>query len=266
MPVITDIKQQKRRQERVSVFLDGEFWTGMSRNCFLALSLRKDQQLDADDVKDIEEKVVLDSGLFYAMERLSHRLLSEKQLRDKLIGREYGESVIDQVIVQCRELHLLDDEHLAHTLAAERRDRGQGRKRVEQHLREIGVDKQLMDDALDEAFQPEQEDELAMKALESKFGGDGLDRRQQQRARAFLMRRGFSGQVSNRVAGSRALSEDEESALHGPQEAMELLRKKYSVPLSGADRRRAYGFLARRGFTSGVISIALDSSLDEEAF
>ncbi len=63
MPRITEIKRQKRQAERVSVFLDGEFWTGMSMDLMLELGLRSGADLTEERKREIETLVVEDKAL-----------------------------------------------------------------------------------------------------------------------------------------------------------------------------------------------------------
>lgn len=263
MPKVTDIQVQKRRKDRVSIFLDGEFWTGMSQNCFLELGLESGQELTKERVREIEKRVVSDSALTYALNRLGYGMVSEAKLREKLKEREYGDAVCDEVIAQCRDLALVNDEYLAETLATEMREKGMGRGRAADKLREKGLPKDLADRALDEAFPDADEHQLARRSLQMKYGEEPLDRRTQQRVLGFLTRRGFSLAIAQAVIAEQSLDEEAEAALHSPDEARELLRRKYGKDeLSRDEQRKAYGYLARRGFTSRVISLALSGAED----
>lgn len=265
MPQITDIRVQKKRKERVSVFLDGEFWTGMSQACYLELGLEGGQELTRQQVQDVEARVVSDSALGYALNRIGYGMVSEAQLKEKLIEREYSEQIADAVIAQCRELALVDDPYYAELLAAGQKEKGMGRRRVEQKLREKGLPPTIVEQALADAFpeDPDSDLDLARRSLQMKYGTELLDRPTQNRALGLLARRGFNVGVSRSVVAEQSLSEDQEAELHGPAEARQELERKYGgAELDRDMRRKAYGFLSRRGYTRSVINRAL-AGVDE---
>lgn len=255
MPRITEIKRQKRQAERVSVFLDGEFWTGMSMDLMLELGLRSGADLTEERKREIETLVVEDKALGWALERLTERALSEAQLREKLAAREYGEEVIDLVCERCREIGLLDDRTLAEALIDSGRDRGHGRRRVERKLREIGISHELVRELAEEAFDPRLEADEAAEVLERRFGEERLDPREQQRATQFLMRRGFSPGAARAAVVRRAMSAEEQERRYGAERALEDLRRRYRSREVARDK--AFGYLARRGYSPDAVRQAI---------
>ena len=259
---ITSIEAQRKRKDRVSVFLDEEFWIGMSDNLFLELGLNRGDSIDEARKKDIEAQVVEDGALGYALGILTGRSLSEKQLRDKLNRREYGPEVIQTVMQRCREYLLLDDENLAYTVAEYRRDNHQGEGKIKQKLLSIGISKELAEAAVEAAFEEQDEDELARKALQNKYRDKKFDRKEQSRATSFLIRTGFSMQTSIAVVKERALSDEEEIEKNNSELALKQLKQRYGEDFDTGDRddyNKAYSYLIRKGFLSPVVKEALDS-------
>lgn len=252
---ITSIQQQRRNKERVSVYLDDEFWTGMSQRLWEELALSTGQELSETEKQEIEGQIVEDSALSYAFDRLSARMLSEGQLREKLEGRDLSPGVVDGVLGRCRELGLLDDRYWAETIAGERRERGQGRRRVAEILRRAGIDDDMAREVLDEAFLPEREDREADAVLEGRWGDDRLDPAEQRRAYAMLLRRGFSSSAAKGAVEKRAMDPEEEAQCYGWEEALVLLRRRWRD--GDIDKNKAYAFLARRSFSPGAIREAL---------
>lgn len=183
---ITSIQPQKKRAGRVSVFLDEKFWVGMSSELLLDLGINKNDLIDEEVKAEIEDKVVKDGALNYALRVLTGRQLSVHKMKEKLETREYGEEVIDQVIEKCHELYLLDDEQLCRAIVESRRDNFQGQSKILQKLNEIGIDKFLAKSTVEECFENVDEIELAKKSLYNKYRDKKLDRREQQRATNFL--------------------------------------------------------------------------------
>lgn len=255
MQRITDIRRQKRDRERVAVFLDGEFWTGMSENLLAALGLARGDVISPERKRRIEREVVEDKALGWALKRLSERAISEARLREKLAERGYGEEVIGLVVERCRECGALDDRALAEAVISARRQAGQGRRRVARYLSEIGIPRRLAEELLDEAFDPRSEADEAEAALEARYGERRLDPREAERATQFLVRRGFSAGAAREAVSRRRMSPEEAERRWGPEQALEELRRRWrGQPL---DRRKASAHLARRQFSSEAIQRAI---------
>ena len=252
---ITDIRRQKRDRERVAVFLDGEFWTGMSENLLAALGLARGDVISPERKRRIEREVVEDKALGWALKRLSERAISEARLREKLAERGYGEEVIGLVVERCRECGALDDRALAEAVISARRQAGQGRRRVARYLSEIGIPRRLAEELLDEAFDPRSEADEAEAALEARYGERRLDPREAERATQFLVRRGFSAGAAREAVSRRRMSPEEAERRWGPEQALEELSRRWrGQPL---DRRKASAHLARRQFSSEAIQRAI---------
>jgi regulatory protein len=252
---VTAIKQQVKRRDRASVYLDEKFWTGMSQDLLLRLGLYPGMELGKPEVKEIEAAVVEDSALAYALNRLSRVATSEQILTEKLEQRGYGPDVIEQVLERCRELALIDDELLAQGLAQQAADSGRGRTWAQRKLKEKGL--AGYPEVLDEVFS-EDDTEPAAEALRKMTNDRQLDRRQQQRYTQTLVRRGFSISAARQAVAAVALSDEEEIETHGVDEALELLRRRYPKGLSRSEQSKAYAFLMRRGYLTPVITRALD--------
>ncbi|MFC4455702.1 RecX family transcriptional regulator [Deinococcus sonorensis] len=133
--------------------------------------------------------------LAYAFRALGQRMLSEAELRTRLLRRTDDEALAEAVLTRVRELGYLSDEQVAR---AEGQRRGVGGYRVRQKLRQRGLDEDLIEETL-EARDPQAELEDARRVLERRW--DSFQRAADPRARAygFLMRRGYPGGVIRQV-------------------------------------------------------------------
>lgn len=259
---ISDIQEQKRRANRVSVYIDDDFWTGMSKRTLSDLRLEIGMEIDQAAKTKAEEQVIGAEALSFCVDRLSRRALTEQQLRSKMLEREFAPSVVDQTIVKAHELLLLDDEQLAESRIRERQARGQGKGRVEQVLKEIGIEEKLREKLIEEAFVPEEEFDAAKAVLDKRFQ-DNLDTPGQQRAFAFLIRRGFSSQVSARAIETKKMNSQEVKDAHPKEEGLDLVLRKYpALDSEQRDRtleQKARALLMRKGFDSETIREILDA-------
>lgn len=113
MPVVTKLTEQRRRENRRNVFLDGAFAFGVNLNVVARFHLREGQQLTDEQVVEIQRGEVRQECLDKALQYLGARLHSTAELRRKLMRREYGEAVIDGVLDDCQRLGYLDDARFA---------------------------------------------------------------------------------------------------------------------------------------------------------
>jgi regulatory protein len=194
MPVITQIIETKRRQNRRSVYLDGVFAFACNLNVVARFRLREGMTLDVEQLAAIQNGEVRQECFDKAMSYLQLRLHSQSELRRKLIRAEYGPSIIDSVIVQLAELGYVDDARFARTKAlsaSQHKHHGKRRARIE--LLKAGVKGEVAERALDDIY--DQTDSLANARLLAQKQAARLQRLEPAVARrrlvGMLQRRGF---------------------------------------------------------------------------
>ncbi|WP_313639255.1 RecX family transcriptional regulator [Paenibacillus sp.] len=160
---------------------------------------------------DLEEIVVADErqrayveGLRYLERKPRTAMEMTRRLRQK----EIGETIIAEVVQRLQQERFLDDPLYAKQWAEQRiTNQRKGKMWIRQELREKGIDKTLISEAL-ENVSPEQELESALQTGRKKWNlirGEATDKR--RKTGAFLMRRGFSGDMVRQVINT-LLEED----------------------------------------------------------
>src|SRR5947199_7774565 len=117
MPIITQISEQKKRPNRRNIYLDGKFAFGVNLNVVARFHLTVGKNLSAADVAEIQSGEVRQECFDRATQYLGQRLHSRAELKKKLMRREYGEPVIDDVLNQLERLDYLNDRRFAATKA-----------------------------------------------------------------------------------------------------------------------------------------------------
>ena len=146
---------------------------------------------------DLEEKE-LKRAKNTAYRFLSIRSRSRAEILKKLRDKEFAPSVIDTVMEHLLYLGYVDDGKFACQWAASRaRLQGYGRHRIGQELKQKGVDREIIREALDEVVPPEDERENALKVAEKKLNSmKSLEPEARKRRLArFLERKGFPHQI-----------------------------------------------------------------------
>lgn len=160
MPVITRIAEQKRRANRRSIFLDGAFAFGVNLNVVAKFRLREGMTLTPEQVRSIEQGEVRQECFDTAMDYLSRRLHSLKELRTKLARKEFGDAVMEGVLDDLQRLGYLDDARFARTKAMSAAEhKHHGKRRAMMELMKSGVSGEVARKALDDVY--DQTDSLA---------------------------------------------------------------------------------------------------------
>jgi regulatory protein len=196
--VITKIEVQKRRPNRRSIFINGNYALGLAEETVLKNGLRVGQALNDHQIETLlfseEEKKAKE----YAFHLLSYRDRSCQEVRDRLRGKGYNEGIIDRVIQGLTQSHLLDDERFALEWGRERlSSRPMGARLLSQELRKKGIPQGTIDRTIEQLYDETDEVQLATLALESRKARYAeLERlKAHKRMSDFLLRRGFSWDV-----------------------------------------------------------------------
>ncbi|MDT4051410.1 recombination regulator RecX, partial [Staphylococcus arlettae] len=96
MPKITKIEVQKKNKERFNLFLDDTFEMGIDINTLVYFNLKKDDDVDAATMQQIQQYEQYRQGVNLAIQYISYRKRTEKEVSQYLIKQEIAESVVAQ--------------------------------------------------------------------------------------------------------------------------------------------------------------------------
>jgi regulatory protein len=148
---------------------------------------------------------------------LERKPRTAQEIARRLREKEIGETIIAEAVQRLQEERFIDDPLYAKQWAEQRiMNQRKGKMWIRQELREKGIDKSLITEAL-ESITPEQELESALQTGRKKWNlirGDVNDKR--RKTGAFLMRRGYSGEMVRQVLNVLR----EEEAFEGEEEEL----------------------------------------------
>ncbi len=195
MRTITAIEEQKRRRERVSIFLDGRFAFSVGRGVVEEHGLHPGQVLSDSRVEELAAADLVGKCLNAALRLLSYRPRSEAEIRTRL-SRRFDMETIEGVILRLREGQMIDDVAFA-TFWREVRDSfsPRGKMLLKAELRNKGIDRELIDEVLDGIDDEESAYRAAQKRVHTLAKEDYETFK--RKLGAFLRRRGFSYEVVN---------------------------------------------------------------------
>lgn len=143
---------------------------------------------------------------------LTIRPRSQFEIESKLREKKFSDDVVNQVIAHLVKLGYVNDGWFAEQWASSRaRARGFGKRRIEQELRQKGVSRDAIHQALQTAFGDQPEEELARKEAAKKVKTLARFEPEVQRRRlaGHLERKGFSSDVIRSIIRKMPILDEE---------------------------------------------------------
>lgn len=209
MSTITKIEGQKNNKERVNIYIDEKFFTGLDLELVYSLNLKKGSIINEEELKELIAKDNLSKAKRKALRILNKAEQSEKTLRDKL--SDYDEDTIDKVIEYMKELKYLDDKGFAERIAHSNSSISRfGKNKIKQNLYKKGIDKSDIEDVLSNLDDDnELENALYLARKKYKLIKNEDKRKIYQKLMQHLTYKGFSYDISKKAI-SRVLDDIDE--------------------------------------------------------
>lgn len=149
------ITYKKGKGDKIHISVDGEYSFTVDEAYFYSLNLKENDELTADELKDITLKAGERRAYNYAVSLLSRREHTVKEITDKLNRKGYGQfapKITERLALE----GYLSDERFAGLYVRELINyKGYGRRRIKDELFRKGISKEIADDVLAEIELPE---------------------------------------------------------------------------------------------------------------
>ena len=165
MQKITAITAQEKNKERVNLFVDGEFFAGVSLETALKLRLKVGDDADAKRLNEIITETERTDGLKKAADYALKTLKTKRQVKDYLLKKGYSEETVWYCVDKLKEYGYIDDKEYSKRFI-ESTSKTQGRRLIEYKLMMKGVKKEDVAAAYERA---ETDDNENAKALAEKY-------------------------------------------------------------------------------------------------
>lgn len=189
--VITDIKSQKTK-DRVNIFTDGKFFCGALAETVLQFGLKVGDEISEEELDNLlissESRYAFDKAIDY----ISRRLHSEKEIRSKLKLKGYRPVVINKAIEKLKEYNYISDENFASVLVQSSKNKS--KREIEYTLQQKGVSADLINKYI--SVISDDDELLSAETLAVKhMRGKETNEKNLNNLYAYLSRKGFSGDV-----------------------------------------------------------------------
>lgn len=149
MNKITDIEVQKRNQDRVNIYIDGEFTFACDGEFVYKEKLKKGMQIDIEKVKEIVIADEIKKCKSTALRIIERNYKTEKEMYNKLIEKGYDEKTVILSIEFLKEYNYIDDVRYANMYIRDRL-RTQGKNKIKYALIQKGINENILLDVFSE--------------------------------------------------------------------------------------------------------------------
>lgn len=183
---ITSIKQQVKRADRYSVFVDGKYAFSLSESALLQQGLASGQEFDEAKLKELKEASGADKAYGNALRYVAMRPRSTWELETYLRRKEVEQPVAEGIIQRLQRSGLVDDRAFAQAWVANRRLlKSTSKRKLQLELKQKHVSTAIIDSVLQE---DETDERDTLRELVHKKRARYPD---QQKFMQYLARQGF---------------------------------------------------------------------------
>ncbi len=188
--MIMKITAQKGRGNKVHILVDGEYKMTVTSDFWLSQNIRCDDEIDDEEFAAFCKAASSARAFNAAVNILSHRDHSAKELMRK-VSRNCDNEAAREAVERLEEMGYINDERYAQSLAQELFERkGMGLRRIEQELCRRGVSRETARECVENI----ECDDVAriLDLLQTKYAGRFDDEKGRKRTFAALTRLGYS--------------------------------------------------------------------------
>lgn len=184
---ITKLEVQKKNKNRVNLYLDEEFYCGLSLEAVVKYNLKVGQEIEEQKLEflqtDSEREIAQNKAISY----ISKYQKTEKELKDYLIKKGFDEEIVLEVIKKLKEYSFVDDDIYAKNFIKSKSKKS-GKRKLSFELKKRGIDENLINENLEEYAD---DSETILPLCEKYLKNKPRDYKTKQKAYRFLSSRGF---------------------------------------------------------------------------
>lgn len=279
--IITKIEAQKKKENRVNIYINEEFAFGCSSELVYYHNLSKGKEVDIDELEEIieEDNYITAKGL--GLKYVEAALKTEHQVKEYLEKKEYSPAIVVRVIAFLKDYKFLDDEYYTKAYITQYM-KSQGRGNIRYKLLQKGIKEEIIDNNL-KGFNFEDEINVALGLAEKKLKvlckKEKDNRKIKLKLNTYLVSRGYTFEIINKVIDNFNINDfistyGEETTLEPidhevkKREIIIEAEKKYNkLKNTETDKlklkKKLYDFLLRKGYNFDEVKSVLNKLLEE---
>lgn len=187
---ITKIEIQKKNKNRVNLYLDDEFYCGLSLETIMKNHLKEGNEINKTQIEYLKTETEREVALSKAVGYISKCQKAKKEILKYLLTKGFDEIVCQQVIEKLEEYKFVDDEEYAKNYI-KFKNKNNGSRKIAMELKQKGVDDEITSQSIED-YSCDRESVLivATKYLKNK----DRDLKTKQKAYRHLASRGYQSE------------------------------------------------------------------------
>lgn len=196
MAKVTKIEYQKNNKERVNLYLDDEFFAGLSLETAIKFSLKEGKEVDEKKLQEFLFEDNKQKAFSKATDLVSKFVKTEKQMADYLKGKGFEEKVVEETMKKLKEYGFINDEAYVESFVNFKKNVA-GAKKIKQELFAKGINQNLLS-KVDEMLDGESENACMVQA-EKYMKNKEKTIENKAKLNRFLLSKGFDFADINKV-------------------------------------------------------------------
>ena len=201
MSKITKIETGKRNKERVNIYIDNEYSFSIGMELVYKFNIKLNEQFDKEKFFEVIKAENLSKCKASALRTIERSYKTEKEIKDKLLLKEFDEDIIDETLNFLKEYGFIDDSKFVKMFVKDH-IRNQGRNKIKYLLQQKGVDNNLIDEAflnLEKEYELERAYILAEKKYLSVSKREDDDFKIKNKIIRYLLGRGYDYSIAKDI-------------------------------------------------------------------
>lgn len=199
---ITDYKIQKNNEEKMNVYVDGEYKFSMSVDSFLSEGLYKGLEITEKQIEEIKVRDGSKLAYIQIVSTLNYGMKTEKEMIDKLKEKGYEEDAIRKAIMKAKDYNLINDDYYIELYIKTKAIPAKwGEQKIISNLYKKGINinniKLKIAEMYDEENKYDNAYSLAIKKLKTIKESDV--NKKKQKLNQFLLGKGYSYEIVSKV-------------------------------------------------------------------
>ncbi len=193
------LAEKNRNNKMVRIYIDDSYSFTIPVEDYIRNNLYEEVEIDEQKLEEIRNKVLVQAARERGVRFLTFKDRSVNELFKKLMEVGFDEEVANKATEYLTTIGYLDDNRYAMRYLSERiRTKALSKRSLEYELKNKGIADELINKAMSE-FEID-DYQVALREAKRKFGKYNMqDKKVEQRACRFLLHRGFSYELVNKV-------------------------------------------------------------------
>lgn len=190
---ISKIQIQKKNSDRCSVFIDGKFKLGLTKELVVQYGLFEGAEITEQEISEIKHKAEKVKIMNRAFKILHYRQRSVKEMRNRLLRIGFDEILVDEVISELVVDKSLDDERFARAFINDHTSlKPKGNRYIINELTKKGIGNETIECLLENR----DEKQMILEFIEKKARNLNIhERKDRQKLLRRLLSRGFTSNL-----------------------------------------------------------------------